>query len=488
MKRIVVSLSIAFLAVGAVFANAEDAANLIGLRQDLTLTESVLNKGTGGSIRTDWDRMQTSPEDLPNIGPGRDYTLGVWQDTDSEYDWIVFSQASNNSVQDAFGGGFLTKLGDRFTFGFSMGFYTNEHENGFFTTNPAGTSGNVAEVSAESYDMRGVLAWQLTDNMNLGFSLNMFNQEADSEFEVIDDVSGGFASAIETENDAVLLTGGFKHFLGDNRSYNIHVGYGQDTAKGWELDTDTDPMGVPTFSDWYLLDLEADTFKLGAQYNRRLERDREWNVNLYYRNSSYDLQNTDLDWQDDMGTITIFEQAVSDDITDENLHASFNFVKAWEETEWYCGVGFGTWEIDSMILSRSTFTGSTFDETYVDSTDEANLWVGFRHHFTEKFALFGSAGYTHFNQDLDFTFTQRDDIGNLDFTDRETATWEEGDTEFHLGVSYVASNFTLDALYEPESSISSPFRGFGLGTPDLPGSGRNSVSSDRITFAATFNW
>ena len=60
-------------------------------------------------------------------------------------------------------------------------------------------------------------------------------------------------------------------------------------------------------------------------------------------------------------------------------------------------------------------------------------------------------------------------------------------TAFHLGVEYVGSNFVLDAVYEPESSFSSsPFR--GLSGPTLPGSGRNSVSSDRVTFAATFNW
>jgi hypothetical protein len=129
----------------------------------------------------------------------------------------------------------------------------------------------------------------------------------------------------------------------------------------------------------------------------------------------------------------------------------------------------------------------TFDETYVESVDAADIWVSFRHHFTDKFSLFGAADYRHLDQEQEFTFILRDDMGVFVFSDGESTTWEEGDTSFHLGIEYVADNFTLDAVYEPEASSSSIFRG-GLGSPNLPGTGRNSVTSDRVTFGVTFNW
>lgn len=480
MKRELTGLLLAGVATSLLCAGSARATTreLAEFRSTtLSFESSVLNQLTFDVYRDPYDELQGRPYNLLFTNIGRHPNLSPWQGQEGRYTRFVNALIGNNGRSnidndaDAIQGSMILRQTPRLSWGVSAAYLAGSDESDDLSGTT--TFRDVDEVTGA--EARFAAAWQLSTSRVLGGGVRFGSANREMSELSFEPGVGGFFGTDEFQQTSVAFDLGMRSFLGNRSSWEIQVVGGVGDAEVDELSDSLDDTG--TITDRFVAtDYDVSETRIGLQagYNR-LRRDRlgETEFRLGVEQSSRELDNTDLSYQDTGGTITQNLTLLAQDAV-ETMRISFAAKTIFQagETEMFAAARLSHASTDGA--TQIDQGGTPINEAIDDTSLNLGLTLGVRQPlFRDKlrFVVSGHADY------LSSETTTAFDVG-IDSDDSTLST-----AQYAVGFEGVLANTTFDVAWL--FGEASPVVPVGIG---LPAGSRRTVDLDTLVFSAAVSW
>jgi hypothetical protein len=356
---------------------------------------------------------------------------------------------------------------DKLTWGVSAAYLTND----FGSTNTVGVSNFSTGEQLTGVDLRFAAGYRVSNRTVLGGGVTLANRGSEARDGSFEDGVGGFFSLQELQRNGVEADFGLRRFSGENRSWEVGLRLGSGSIEVDDYSDILDDTGAVT-SRFVVTeyDLGEQFVQLFGGYNRAfMDLRGEMQIRAGLRRSSRELDNADLSYSDDLGTITpglvLLDQ---DPVTQDRFFVSADtlFLRGWTQIFAGARLSFAQTEGSSQVDSL----GNIVDERIDDSSAALGLIMGLRQPlWNERFRLVARARADWVNG------STRSVNGPATSGQEITQTT----TSFAFGIETVLNNMVFDLAWL-----------FG-GDPAPGGAAdpsRQTIDLDRLVISATFGW
>lgn len=462
---------VALLVAGVAGATTRDIVNL--QTAPLTIRQSVLGELSGNLLQDPFDELQFRPYNLSSVNLERYGNLSPWPGQEGEQNRYVNALIGNNgntnvrNGSDVLQGSYIQQSMDKLAWGVSAAYLADDVRN----TDSVGTSSFGDAEELIGFDARFAFGLRVSDRVRIGGGIGAFNrgdEVTDSSFQ---DGVGGFFSLQDLQQSGVDADFGFRLFQSSSTSWQGQLALGIGDTELNDFSETLDGTGAVTnrfvVTEYAVSDMYVE---LSGGYNRRYQdRGGELQLQVGYRMSEHELDNTDLSYTDDGVTVTPSLQLLAQDpIGGAELFASAGtlFVRGW--TQMFAGARLGLSQMDGSTQVDSL--GTIVDEAIDDSRTRLSLILGLRQPlWNERFRLIAGARAEWLDEGLE-TIIGTTSSGT-DFTQTTTS--------YTIGVETVLSNVNFDLAWL-------------FGEAPSPGgtttATRQTIDFDRVVISATLGW
>ena len=439
----------------------------------LTLRQSVISELSDGILRDPYDDFLLRPYNLNFVNIERHPNLSPWPGQEGEQnryvDFLVGNNGNSNvrDGSDTLQGTYIGQSMEKFTWGVSAAYLTND----LGTANTIGVSGFTTGEQLTGVDARFAAGYRVSNRMVLGGGVSLVNRGNEARDGSFEDGVGGFFSLQDLQQSGVEADFGLRRFNGESRSWEagLRLGMGNTEVNDYSDILD----GTGAVESRFVVteyDLGERYAQLFGGYNHRFQdHGGEMQIRGGLRNSSRELDNSNLSYTDDMGTITPSLVLLDQDPVTENeffVSADTLFVRGW--TQIFAGARLSLSQVEGS--TRVDSLGNVVDESIDDSRTGLALVMGLRQPlWNEKFRLVARARADWRDQ------TEMTSFGSVSSEAELTRTT----TQFAIGVETVLNNMVFDLAWL-----------FG-GDPAPGGANepsRQTIDLDRLVISATFGW
>ncbi|MCP3978272.1 MAG: hypothetical protein GY716_02930 [bacterium] len=443
----------------------------------LTFDRSIVHQLSFGTYRDPFDELQTRPYNLLFTNIGRHPTLTPWPGQEGHYRRYVNALIGNNGATDvdndadSLQGSLIHHATDSISWGVSGAFLSG-------TDGSDDSSGTMTFSNADDLagvDLRGAMAFQLSESNLLGAGLRLTSAASELSSDSFDAGVGGTLQMDEFTESNYTLDVGMRHFSSSVSSWEIRAELGQSSFEKDQFSEDRDDAGAVTdrvvTTNYDVTDLR---FGVEGSYNRQKPDglgETEYRAGLEH--TARELDNDDLAFSETLGAVTPVTTLLDQDsITTTGAFLSWRTIFQAGETEMFTGarLGFSATEGSTRIDASSTIV----NEEIEDSTGSLSLTLGLRQPvFRDKlrFVVGGSADFVNFDTETRFDVATDGDDGTQTLT------------RYSIGIEGVLANVNFDLawLFSEES----PAIPTDLG---IPGGSRRVIEVDRLVFSAAVSW
>jgi hypothetical protein len=443
----------------------------------LTFARSVLNQLSYGTYRDPFDELQSRPHNLLFNNIGRHPNLSPWQGQQGTYTRYVNALIGNNGAAnvdndaDAIQGSMIRRETAAVAWGVSAAFLS-----GSLGSDDASGGSTFEEVDDLSgFDVRGALAWQISERNVLGGGLRVAGATSEVTDASFEQGLGGSVTAEEFDQPGLGLDFGVRRFLSPTSSFEVQLVAGFGSTERDEFSEALDGAGAVT-DRFVITNYDISETSLGIQggYNRLLLQglgEIEFRGGL--ERLEKELDNSDLAFEETGGATTENRTLLDQDpIASTSVQLSARAVFQAGETEMFSGaeLGHGTVEGQTTVDAAGTIVTERIDDT----RSHVGLIVGLRQPL--------------FQDKLRFIVSGRADLVGLDEqTVFDAASNQDDETlsvaQYAIGLEGVLANVNFDLAWL--AGEEAPVVPVPLG---LPSGSRRTVELDRLVFSAAVAW
>lgn len=459
------------LATSPANATTRDVANL--QTAPLTIRQSVISELSDGLLRDPFDELQFRPFNLSSVNLERHGNLSPWPGEEGEQDRYVNALIGNNgntdvrNGSDALQGAYIQQSMEKLAWGVSAAYVIDDVGN----ADSAGTSSFADAENLVGFDARFAFGLRVSDRVRIGGGVGAFDRSDEITDSSFQQGVGGFYSLQQLSQSGVDADFGFRLFQNDAVSWQGRLVVGVGDTK---LDDFSDSMdGTGAVTSRFVVteyDVSDRYVELSGGHNRRFRnQDGELQLQLGYRMSQHELNNTNLSYTDDGTVVTPSLTLLAEDPIGESelfFSAGTLFVRGW--TQMFAGARLGLARVDGSTQVDSL--GTIVDESIDDSRNSLSLILGLRQPlWNERFRLIASARAVWLDEGL------QTNIGTTSSGTDLTQTT----TRYTFGVETVLANVNFDLAWL-------------FGEAPAPSSGspatRQTIDVQRVVVSAMFGW